>query len=227
MFDRILLALDDSPAGEMATVFAGALARTHGRVGARPACQRAPGGRPRRHPAFPHRGHRTGDRRRAPARGRWRARRWLGLRLVVPARGRAHRGHRPRSVRLAPSCSDPTATGRLGRLFSARVRERTTRLTSLPVLDCPGATDGRPAGRFPGVAERSRPSPRLDPRVGLRGMRPRPGTPSQSAWAWTGFRSPSPRRRVSAGQACSSAGRDDLSGPTNGWMHPKEDHDLF
>ena len=30
MFDRILLALDDSPAGEVATLFAGALARRTG-----------------------------------------------------------------------------------------------------------------------------------------------------------------------------------------------------
>jgi nucleotide-binding universal stress UspA family protein len=136
MFDRILLALEDSPAGEMATDFAVALARRTGAsVHVLHVNERLVGG------------HGVTLRTRIEATD-----------LVTDAVHQfgAAGVHADGSVRVSsyrhvPDCIVTTAyeraagaillgsnrKRRLGRLFSARVRERTTRLSSLPVLTAP------------------------------------------------------------------------------------------
>ncbi len=127
MFDRILLALEDSPSGEMAALFAGALARRTGASvhvlhvddrlvvdGAEDLVTRAV--------------HELAD---------------SGVRASGSVRASTHRGVPGLIVAEARRRSaDAIVLGsnrhrRLSRLFSSRVRERTTRLTSLPVVTAP------------------------------------------------------------------------------------------
>jgi nucleotide-binding universal stress UspA family protein len=136
MFDRILLALDDSPAGEMAIVFAGAVARRTGAsVHVLHVNERLVGG------------HGVTLRSRLEATelvtG---AVRQLGE-AGVPAGGSVRvSSYRHVPERIVASAHERAAgvivlgsnrNRRMGRLFSTRVRERTTRLTSLPVLTAP------------------------------------------------------------------------------------------
>ncbi|HEY1652777.1 MAG TPA: universal stress protein [Acidimicrobiales bacterium] len=136
MFDRILLALDDSPAGEVALLFAGALARRTG--------------------ASVHVLH-VNERVVAGAGTTLRTRDEVSdlvtsavrqlADIGVPASGSAcvawHRGVPARIVAKAEGeAADAIVLGstrrRLwGRLFAAQVRERTTRLSSLTVLTAP------------------------------------------------------------------------------------------
>ncbi len=136
MFDRILLALDDSPAGATATVFAGALARRTGAsVHVVHVNERLVGG--------------FG----VTLRTRLEATELVtgAVHELVDAGVRAGGSIRVSSYRHVPDRIVATAreqaagaivlgsnrNRRLGRLFSARVRERTTRLSSLPVLTAP------------------------------------------------------------------------------------------
>jgi nucleotide-binding universal stress UspA family protein len=136
MFDRLLLALDDSPAGEVATLFATALARRTGAsVHVLHVNERLVGG--------------NGVTLRT---------RLESTELVssavhqlaeagVPAGGSvcvsSYRGVPQRIVATALDRSadaivlGSTRNRRLARLFSPQVRERTTRLTALPVLTAP------------------------------------------------------------------------------------------
>jgi nucleotide-binding universal stress UspA family protein len=136
MFERILLALDDSPAGETATVFAGALAgRTGASVHVLHVNERLVGG--------------SGVTLRS---------RTEAIDLVTSAvRQLADAGvraggsvcvssYRHVADRIVATAGEHAAGAivlgsnrnrRIGRLFSTRVRERTTRLTSLPVLTAP------------------------------------------------------------------------------------------
>jgi nucleotide-binding universal stress UspA family protein len=136
MFDRLLLALDDSPAGEVATVFAGALARRTGAtVHVLHVNERLVGG------------NGVTLRSRAEATELVTAAVAQLAEAGVRAGGSvwvsAYRGVPARIVAVARDQSaDAIVLGsnrnrRLGRLLSARVRERTTRLTSLPVLAAP------------------------------------------------------------------------------------------
>lgn len=138
MFERILLALDDSPASEVATAFTGALAQ---RAGAETSVhvlhvnERLVGGH-----------------------GATLLTRHEATELVTQAVGQladhgvrasgsvcvsSYRGVPGRIVAVAAERSvgaivlGSDRRRRLGRLFSAQVRERTTRLTSLPVLVAP------------------------------------------------------------------------------------------
>ena len=136
MFDRVLLALDDSPAGEVATLFATALAHRAGAsVHVLHVNERLVGGRgvtlhtreeatalvTRAVQQMADAGVRAGGSvcvasyRRVPAR------------IVAEARERG----------AGAIVLGSTRNRRLRRLFSAQVRERTTRLTSLPVLTAP------------------------------------------------------------------------------------------
>lgn len=136
MFDRILLALDDSPAGEMATLFVGALAQRSGAsVHVLHVNERIVGGNG------------------VTARPREEATDLIVAALQqlsdagVCAEGSvcvAPHGKVPaRIVAVAHDKSadaivlGSTRNRRLGRLFAAQIRERTTRLTSLPVLTAP------------------------------------------------------------------------------------------
>lgn len=136
MFDRILLALDNSPAGEMATLFVGALAgRTGASVHVLHVNEHLVGG--------------CG----VPLRSRSEATDLVtgAVDRLVDAGVRAGGSVCVSSYRLVPdrivTIAHERAAGaivlgsnrnrRLGRLFSGRVRERTTRLTSLPVLTAP------------------------------------------------------------------------------------------
>jgi nucleotide-binding universal stress UspA family protein len=136
MFDRILLALDDSPAGEVALVFAGALARRTG--------------------ASVHVLHvnerivtgngitlRTRDEASQLVTSAVQQLAEVGVRADGSACVTGYRGVPARIVaKAADEAADgivlgSTRTRRWGRLFAAQVRERTTRLTSLPVLTAP------------------------------------------------------------------------------------------
>jgi nucleotide-binding universal stress UspA family protein len=136
MFERILLALDDSPAGETATVFAGALAaRTGASVHVLHVNERLVGG--------------SG----VTLRSRSEATDLVtgAVSQLVDAGVRAGgsvcvSSYRRVADQIVASARERAAGAivlgsnrnrRLGRLFSARVRERTTRLTSLPVLTAP------------------------------------------------------------------------------------------
>jgi len=136
MFDRLLLALDDSPAGDVATVFAGALARRTGAtVHVLHVNERLVGG------------NGVTLRTRAEASGLVTAAvhrlAQAGVRAGGSVRVSSYRDVPDRIVAAARERSaDAIVLGsnrnrRLGRLFSARVRERTTRRTSLPVLTAP------------------------------------------------------------------------------------------
>jgi nucleotide-binding universal stress UspA family protein len=136
MFDRILLALHDSPAGEMATVFAGALARrTGGSVHVLHVNERLVGG------------HGVTLRSRLEATelvtGAVHQLRDAGVHADGSVCVSSYRHVAERIVAAANGREagaivlGSNRNRRLGRLFSARVRERTTRLTSLPVLTAP------------------------------------------------------------------------------------------
>jgi nucleotide-binding universal stress UspA family protein len=136
MFDRILLAIDDSPAGDVAAVFATALARQAGAaVHVLHVNERLVGGRG------------------VTLRTRDEATALVSVVVEQLAEAGVRAGG---TVRVAPYRAVPThivavaqereadaivlgshRRRRLGRLFSAQVRERTTRLTSLPVLVAP------------------------------------------------------------------------------------------
>jgi nucleotide-binding universal stress UspA family protein len=136
MFDRILLALDDSPAGEVAVLFAGALAqRCDASVHVVHVNERILGGS----------GVTYRSRQEATDLVRVAVRQLADSRVssggsvcVAP-----YRGVPARIVAAAhDSGADAIVLGstrnrRLGRLLAAQVRERTTRLTSLPVLTAP------------------------------------------------------------------------------------------
>jgi nucleotide-binding universal stress UspA family protein len=136
MFDRLLLALDDSPAGEVATLFATALARRTGAsVHVLHVNERLVGGNG------------------ATLRTRLESTELVSaaVRQLAEAGVRAggsvcmssYRGVPQRIVTTALDRSadaivlGSTRNRRLARLFSAQVRERTTRLTALPVLTAP------------------------------------------------------------------------------------------
>jgi nucleotide-binding universal stress UspA family protein len=136
MFDRILFALDDSPAGEMATAFVSALAtRTGATVHVFHVNEFQVGGRGltlRTHQEVTDLvtgvvGQFSEHEVRAGASVRTASYRQVPAQIAAAARERR---------------ADVIVLGsyrqrRLGRLFSTRVRERTTRLTSLPVLTAP------------------------------------------------------------------------------------------
>lgn len=136
MFDRILLALDDSPAGEVAALFCAALAREEGAaVHVLHVNERLVGGKG------------------VTLRSRQEAIDLVddAVRQLADAGVRAGGSVCVSSYRHVPQrivataherSSDAIVLGstrarRLGRLFSAQVRERTTRLTALPVLTAP------------------------------------------------------------------------------------------
>jgi nucleotide-binding universal stress UspA family protein len=136
MFDRILLALDDSPAGETATVFAGALAgRTGASVHVLHVNERLVGG------------HGVTLRTSVEATDLVAG----AVHQLVGAGVRAGGSVCVSSYRQVPdrivAAAQERAAGaivlgsnrnrRLARLFSVGVRERTTRLTPLPVLTSP------------------------------------------------------------------------------------------
>jgi nucleotide-binding universal stress UspA family protein len=148
MFERILLALDDSPAGDVATAFTGALARraivgAGARAGGGPTVsvhvlhvnERLVGGR----------GVTLHTRQEATdlVTGAVNQLAEAGVRAGgsvcvanfrgVPAQIVAVAAEREAGAIVLGS----TRRRRLGRMFSAQVRERTTRLTSLPVLVAP------------------------------------------------------------------------------------------
>jgi nucleotide-binding universal stress UspA family protein len=136
MFDRLLFALDDSPAGEVATLFAAALARRTGAsVHVLHVNERLVGGngvtlRSRQE---------STDLVSAAVRQLAEA----GVRAGGSVCVSSYRGVPERIVTTALERSadaivlGSTRSRRLGRLFSPQVRERTTRLTALPVLTAP------------------------------------------------------------------------------------------
>jgi nucleotide-binding universal stress UspA family protein len=144
VFNRILLAIDDSPASEMATAFAGALARqSDGTVHVLHVNEYLVSGRG----ATLH----TRDEARALVTNTVQQLREAGVRAggssfvahyrQVPRRiAETAREHEADAIVLGSRRSR-----RLGRLFSFQVRERTTRLTALPVLTAPS-----PLGRIRG-----------------------------------------------------------------------------
>jgi nucleotide-binding universal stress UspA family protein len=131
MFDHILLALEDSPSGEMAALFAGALARRTGAsVHVLHVNDRLLGGKAvdeAKH-LVTRAVHELAD---------------SGVRASGSVRASTYRGVPGLIVAEARRRSaDAIVLGsnrhrRLSRLFSSRVRERTTRLTSLPVVTAP------------------------------------------------------------------------------------------
>jgi nucleotide-binding universal stress UspA family protein len=142
MFERILLALDDSPAGEVATAFTGALAQAQAQraegetsVHVLHVNERLVGGhgvtlhtRQEATDLVTEAVHRLAD---------------SGVRASGSICVSSCRGVPGRIVGVAAERSvgaivlGSDRRRRLGRLFSAQVRERTTRLTSLPVLVAP------------------------------------------------------------------------------------------
>jgi nucleotide-binding universal stress UspA family protein len=136
MFDRILLALDDSPAGEVATVFATAVARRAGAsVHVLHVNERIPAGR----------GITALTRSEATDLVARAVQQMAdaGVRAGGSVRVAGWRGVADRIVEAARTGEvDAIVLGshrhrRLGRLLSAQVRERTTRATTLPVLVAP------------------------------------------------------------------------------------------
>jgi nucleotide-binding universal stress UspA family protein len=136
MFDRLLLAIDDSPGGEVATLFTAALARRTGAaVHVLHVNERLVGGN----------GVALRSRQEATDLVS------VAVQQLVDAGVRAggsvcfapYRRVPERIVTTALERSadaivmGSTRNRRLGRLFSPQVRERTTRLTALPVLTAP------------------------------------------------------------------------------------------
>ena len=160
MFDRILLALDDSPAGEVATVFATALARRTGAtVHVLHVNERLVGGS----------GLTLRSRREAIDLVSFVVRQLAeaGVRAGGSVSVSSYRAVPARIVAAAYERSaDAIVLGsnrnrRLARLFSTRVRERTTRLTSLPVLTAPSPLQVTAlGGAAPGRTGWTRPSTR-------------------------------------------------------------------
>jgi nucleotide-binding universal stress UspA family protein len=136
MFDRILLALDDSPAGEVAALFSVALARRTGAsVHVLHVNERLVGGRGVTLRSRQESTDLVEKAVRQLAEG--------GVRADGSVCVSSYRDVPRRIVAAALERSadavvlGSTRNRRLGRLFSAQVRERTTRLTSLPVLTAP------------------------------------------------------------------------------------------
>jgi nucleotide-binding universal stress UspA family protein len=136
MFDRLLLALDDSPAGEVATLFCAALARrSGGSVHVLHVNERLVGGN----------GVTLRSRQESSDLVSEAVRQFAeaGVRAGGSVRVSSSRGVPQLIVTTALERSadaivlGSTRQRRLGRLFSAQVRERTTRLTALPVLTAP------------------------------------------------------------------------------------------
>jgi nucleotide-binding universal stress UspA family protein len=136
MFDRLLLALDDSPAGEVATLFAAALARRAGAtVHVLHVNERLVGGN----------GVTLRSRQESTELVSAAVRQLAeaGVRSGGSVCVSSYRGVPERIVTTALERSadaivlGSTRNRRLGRLFSPQVRERTTRLTALPVLTAP------------------------------------------------------------------------------------------
>lgn len=136
MFNRILLALDDSPAGEVALLFAGALAtRTDASVHVFHVNERTVAG------------NGVSLRTRAEVAdlvtNAVRQLAGVGVRASGSACSSSYRAVPAQIVDKATAVSadaivlGSTRNRRWGRLFAAQVRERTTRLTSLPVLTAP------------------------------------------------------------------------------------------
>lgn len=142
MFDRILLALDDSPAGEVAVAFTSALAqRVDATVHVLHVNERLVGGKGLT--------LRTREEATELVTG---ALRQLAE-VDVPAAGSvcvsSYRGVPEQIVAMAQDRGagaivlGSTRRRRLGRLFAAQVRERVTRVTSLPVLVAPAPLNVR------------------------------------------------------------------------------------
>ena len=136
MFDRLLLALDDSPAGEVATLFAAALARRTGAtVHVLHVNERLVGG----NGVTLRTSRESTDLVRAAVGQLAHA----GVRAGGSVCVSSYRNVPERIVSAALERSadaivlGSTRNRRLGRLFSPQVRERTTRLTALPVLTAP------------------------------------------------------------------------------------------
>jgi nucleotide-binding universal stress UspA family protein len=136
MFDRLLLALDDSPAGEVATLFAAALARRTGAtVHVLHVNERLVGGNGVTLRSCQESTDLVSDAVRQLADA--------GVRAGGSVSVSSYRGVPQRIVTTALERSadaivlGSTRNRRLGRLFSGQVRERTTRLTALPVLTAP------------------------------------------------------------------------------------------
>jgi nucleotide-binding universal stress UspA family protein len=136
VFDRLLLALDDSPAGEVATLFAVALARRTGAsVHVLHVNERLVGGNGVT--------LRSGTESTALVSEAVQQLADAGVRAAGSVRVSSYRSVPERIVSAAfERSADAIVLGStrnrwLGRLFSARVRERTTRLTALPVLTAP------------------------------------------------------------------------------------------
>jgi nucleotide-binding universal stress UspA family protein len=141
MFERILLALDDSPAGEVATAFAGALAQRTGAGAAAGASV---------HVLHVNEGLVGGHGLTLQTRqeaidlvtGAVRQLAEAGVRAGGSVCVSTYRDVPARIVAMAAERSAGaivlgSTRRRWGRLLSAQVRERTTRLTSLPVLVAP------------------------------------------------------------------------------------------
>ena len=155
MFERILLALDDSPAGDVATAFTGALAQRAGAgtsVHVLHVNERLVGGRG----VTLHTREEAIDLVTAAVRQLADA----GVRAGGSVCVCAVPGRTERIVAVAAERSagaivlGSTRRRRWERLFSTQVRERTTRMTSLPVLVAPAplhvdgvARERRPLGR--------------------------------------------------------------------------------
>jgi len=136
MFDRILLALDDSPAGEVAALFAAALARrADATVHVLHVNERLVGGNGVT--------LRSRDEATDLVSSTVAQLAESGVRASGSVCVSSYRGVPSRIVDVALERSaDAIVLGstrhrRLGRLFSGQVRERTTRLTALPVLTAP------------------------------------------------------------------------------------------
>jgi nucleotide-binding universal stress UspA family protein len=140
MFQRILLAIDDTPSSEMATVFAGALA---GRSGATVHVFHVneylvTGGGVTLHTRTESTDLITAAVEQLRAAGVWAS----GSACVASYRQVPHRIVDAATAQQA----DAIVLGshrrrRLARLFSFQVRERTTRLSTLPVLTAPSPLD--------------------------------------------------------------------------------------
>jgi nucleotide-binding universal stress UspA family protein len=136
MFDRILLAIDDSPASEVATAFTVAFARQcSASVHVLHVNERLVGGRG----LTLH----TGDEATELVSRAVLELREAGIRASGSARVGSYRQVPSRIVETATArCADAIVLGShrrgwLGRLFSPQVRDRTTRLTKLPVMTAP------------------------------------------------------------------------------------------
>jgi nucleotide-binding universal stress UspA family protein len=136
MFDRLLLALDDSPAGEVATLFVGAVARRTGAsVHVLHINEYLVGGNNLTLRTRQESLDLVTQAVRQLAEGGVRA---GGSVSVSSYRGVPHQIVATALERSADAIVlGSTRARRLGRVFSGRVRERTTRLTALPVLTAP------------------------------------------------------------------------------------------